>query len=86
MRTLERKETNVHGIYSLFTITKSMVFKKTKNLYQLKLAQTLYQNILYKKIAGGARRDRTDDLRLAKPALSQLSYGPQGQQLSKSII
>ena len=26
MRTLERKETNVHGIYSLFTITKSMVF------------------------------------------------------------
>ena len=25
---------------------------------------------------GGARRDRTDDLRLAKPALSQLSYGP----------
>ena len=27
---------------------------------------------------GGADRDRTDDLRLAKPALSQLSYGPQG--------
>ena len=25
---------------------------------------------------GGASRDRTDDLRLAKPALSQLSYGP----------
>ena len=25
---------------------------------------------------GGAERDRTDDLRLAKPALSQLSYGP----------
>ena len=25
---------------------------------------------------GGADRDRTDDLRLAKPALSQLSYGP----------
>ncbi len=24
----------------------------------------------------GAERDRTDDLRLAKPALSQLSYGP----------
>ncbi len=30
MRTLERKETNVHGIYSLFTITKSMVFKILK--------------------------------------------------------
>ena len=27
---------------------------------------------------GGARRDRTDDLKLAKLALSQLSYGPEG--------
>jgi hypothetical protein len=26
--------------------------------------------------ASGADRDRTDDLRLAKPALSQLSYSP----------
>ena len=25
---------------------------------------------------GGARRDRTDDLKLAKLAFSQLSYGP----------
>ena len=29
-----------------------------------------------KEQAGGARRDRTDDLMLAKHALSQLSYGP----------
>ncbi len=28
------------------------------------------------KSCGGAERDRTDDLRLAKPALSQLSYSP----------
>ncbi len=28
---------------------------------------------------GGARRDRTDDLKLAKLALSQLSYGPKYQ-------
>ena len=28
--------------------------------------------------AGGASRDRTDDLKLAKLALSQLSYGPIG--------
>ena len=28
------------------------------------------------KICCGADRDRTDDLRLAKPALSQLSYSP----------
>src|SRR3954466_10488907 len=27
-------------------------------------------------MAGGADRDRTDDLKLAKLALSQLSYGP----------
>ena len=29
------------------------------------------------KADGGARRDRTDDLKLAKLALSQLSYGPE---------
>ncbi len=29
---------------------------------------------------GGARRDRTDDLLLAKQALSQLSYGPAGRE------
>ena len=30
---------------------------------------------------GGADRDRTDDLRLAKPALSQLSYSPLSRML-----
>jgi hypothetical protein len=38
--------------------------------------------------AGGARRDRTDDLMLAKHALSQLSYGPVPEDecfLSRSI-
>ena len=30
-------------------------------------------------LTGGADRDRTDDLLLAKQALSQLSYGPAGQ-------
>ena len=28
------------------------------------------------RVSGGARRDRTDDLKLAKLPLSQLSYGP----------
>jgi hypothetical protein len=32
--------------------------------------------------SGGARRDRTDDLLLAKQALSQLSYGPSGRPRS----
>ena len=31
---------------------------------------------LYYDGCGGVDRDRTDDLRLAKPALSQLSYDP----------
>jgi hypothetical protein len=34
---------------------------------------------------GGANRDRTDDLLLAKQALSQLSYGPRGTLPGRSI-
>ena len=34
---------------------------------------------------GGARRDRTDDLMLAKHALSQLSYGPDRSHQIKKI-
>ena len=30
----------------------------------------------HKRIVGGAKRDRTADLLLARQALSQLSYGP----------
>ena len=38
--------------------------------------------------AGGARRDRTDDLLLAKQALSQLSYGPatHGAQQKRELV
>ena len=35
-----------------------------------------FQFATHNKPAGGAGRDRTDDLLLAKQALSQLSYGP----------
>jgi hypothetical protein len=43
----------------------------------------LVTNLMTGKIpAGGARRDRTDDLLLAKQALSQLSYGPSREQQS----
>ncbi len=34
---------------------------------------------------GGAERDRTVDLRLAKPALSQLSYSPGGVVITPPI-
>ena len=33
--------------------------------------------LLIPRLAGGANRDRTGDLLLAKQALSQLSYGPE---------
>src|SRR6478735_1570530 len=33
--------------------------------------------IIFDRPSGGARRDRTDDLLLAKQALAQLSYGPE---------
>jgi hypothetical protein len=36
--------------------------------------------------SGGARRDRTDDLLLAKQALSQLSYGPCRRQVAVAGI
>ena len=35
---------------------------------------------------GGARRDRTDDLMLAKHALSQLSYGPFRPQTAAALV
>ena len=35
--------------------------------------------------SGGAERDRTVDLRLAKPALSQLSYSPEGRANGNAI-
>jgi len=37
--------------------------------------------VSYQPGSGGARRDRTDDLLLAKQALSQLSYGPAARPL-----
>jgi hypothetical protein len=41
-----------------------------------KYRETLFRTLLPPRDRGGARRDRTDDLLLAKQALSQLSYGP----------
>src|SRR6266568_8962076 len=46
------------------------------------VSRTIIRGALFKHCidlripSGGARRDRTDDLMLAKHALSQLSYGP----------
>ena len=36
---------------------------------------------IHQRVSGGGRRDRTDDLMLAKHALSQLSYAPVPEEL-----
>jgi hypothetical protein len=42
--------------------------------------------LLIANVPGGARRDRTDDLMLAKHALYQLSYGPVQGQVSGELV
>ena len=41
---------------------------------------------LFAAMSGGARRDRTDDLKLAKLALSQLSYVPDHDRRGSSMV
>ena len=48
--------------------------------------QRRHRNRLRSQPSGGARRDRTDDLLLAKQALSQLSYGPVPVGCGKSVL
>jgi hypothetical protein len=65
---------------------------KTKNLRIVK-EQTSRSGYVYKTLGagcqvlevGGANRDRTDDLLLAKQALSQLSYGPAPRRLQTLV-
>ena len=46
------------------------MFFRTSKLFDFRRQRSVISMI------GGANRDRTDDLKLAKLALSQLSYGP----------
>ena len=46
-----------------------------QNIFSISMSG-LRQGREWSRMSGGARRDRTDDLLLAKQALSQLSYGP----------
>ena len=50
-------------------------------LAQIALGRISFRFIL--ELLGGASRDRTDDLKLAKLALSQLSYGPERVQAER---
>ena len=55
-------------------------FRKTRICFRTRRIGTFTDEVFVAMAggiaAGGARRDRTDDLLLAKQALSQLSYGP----------
>ena len=59
---------------------KSSLYNVIQNTRQPKPARNLYTNDFPSFLStpgyGGAGRDRTDDILLAKQALSQLSYGP----------
>src|SRR5450631_1159963 len=61
------------------------IFRIVKQRRGLRRAHAVYRRCLHRHVrcpsagrcrAGGANRDRTGDLLLAKQALSQLSYGP----------
>ena len=52
--------------------------RRTRNFsLRTSIAPSLRERRRTSNPTGGARRDRTDDLLLAKQALSQLSYGPE---------
>ena len=62
-------------------LTTNLIVKEQEN--PIRFTAQIQQSILLEEAflnqerkVGGARRDRTDDLMLAKHALSQLSYGP----------
>src|SRR5690606_20912170 len=59
----------VSGISLLHDVKTTAVHAERRNCCSLSLGR-------FHPLSGGARRDRTDDLLLAKQALSQLSYGP----------
>jgi hypothetical protein len=50
-----------------------------------RLPNCLSRNLAFSPRDGGAERDRTDDLLLAKQALSQLSYSPNPLDPSGSL-
>ena len=78
--TLVRRFPGSSGMLILFTMfnTRGLAFG---NLYAVSTSAKLFdvsgqERTVLLDQDGGARRDRTDDLMLAKHALSQLSYGP----------
>ena len=65
------------GMYSRPNARSDLLFTMSENTHAASDDATGERCVLPDEHpAGGARRDRTDDLLLAKQALSQLSYGP----------
>ena len=60
----------------LFTMSEIPQARPVKERVRSDVSRTIYSKPRSSIPSGGARRDRTDDLMLAKHALSQLSYGP----------
>jgi hypothetical protein len=75
-----RLPTVICGIYKMHRDVRDAIFSRSPiRLSENELASRVrgtLATVPRAKNFGGADRDRTDDLRLAKPALSQLSYSP----------
>ena len=77
-------------MYFLFTMSENPQFSKSAVRFKI-YCETLLDDaagafakaVSMITASGGARRDRTDDLMLAKHALSQLSYGPSFAEASE---
>ena len=65
-----------HSIHPLKTSEISKLLKSMRIGLRPILKKPFLPETTVMMRSGGARRDRTDDLLLAKQALSQLSYGP----------
>src|SRR4029453_8463809 len=62
--------------YPFFTMSIKPPDLARRNLYLFEVWTSAVCRKLAQSRSGGARRDRTDDLLLAKQALSQLRYAP----------
>ena len=76
------------GWFALFTMRNSGVFppriERTHGWKRKNSFRRAAPREAARAGAGGARRNRTDDLLLAKQALSQLSYGPVQERMANS--
>ena len=77
---LRRIQTRINLLYTMSEITQARPFRDNacEVMFRGRCLATYVSATcaLGNQPSGGARRDRTDDLMLAKHALSQLSYGP----------